>query len=249
MVIRLICLALFSSTVLSACTTTQNPPKQEARSHYLLGASALSENNPTKALQEFLLAEKADSRDADIQAGLAQAYWQKRAHDLAEKHFKKAIKLSDGAPQHHYNLAALYLTMDRHDESITEFRKAAENLLFPTPEGAWTGVGYAYYLKHDYAAAERYYLKARELNSRYDQASFRLGELYYSQDRVVEAVEAFSRAIELAPRSALGHYWLGMAAMKTRDSALARKAFQETIRLAPESEQARLARNYLKTLQ
>lgn len=249
MVIRLICLALFSSTVLSACTTNQNPPKQEARSHYLLGASALSENNPTKALQEFLLAEKADSRDADIQAGLAQAYWQKRAHDLAEKHFKKAIKLSDGAPQHHYNLAALYLTMDRHDESITEFRKAAENLLFPTPEGAWTGVGYAYYLKHDYAAAERYYLKARELNSRYDQASFRLGELYYSQDRVVEAVEAFSRAIELAPRSALGHYWLGMAAMKTRDSALARKAFQETIRLAPESEQARLARNYLKTLQ
>lgn len=250
MLVRRLCLSLLMIPVLSACTTTQaTPPKQEAKSHYLLGASALAENNPTKALQEFLLAEKADSKDADIQAGLAQAYWQKRAHSLAEKHFKNAIKLSKGAPQHHYNLAALYLTMDRHDDSITEFRMAAENLLFATPERAWTGIGYAYYLKHDYAAAERYYLKARELNARYDQASFRLGELYYSQDRVVEAVEAFSRAVELAPRSALGHYWLGMAALKTRDSTLARKSFQETIRLAPESEQARLARNYLKTLQ
>ena len=80
------------------------------------------------------------------------------------------------------------------------------------------------------------------------QAQFRLGELYYSQDRPVEAVEALNRAVELNPRLVEGHYWLGLAAMKTRDHDRARKAFQETIKLAPDSEQARLARNYLQIL-
>lgn len=235
---------------LTACTATPSQsPQQEARSHYLLGASALAENNPTLALQEFLKAEKADSRDADIQAGLAQAYLQKRAYDLAEKHFKRAIDISDDAPQYYNNLGALYLTMERYDDAIPVFRKAAEDLLFSTPEISWTGIGLAYFKKHDYLAAESYYNKARELNPRYAQAQFRLGELYYGQDRPVEAVAALSRAVELAPRMVDAQYWLGLASMKTRDNARARKAFEETIRLAPDSEQARLSKNYLKILQ
>jgi cytochrome c-type biogenesis protein CcmH/NrfG len=86
------------------------------------------------------------------------------------------------------------------------------------------------------------------LNPRYTQTLFRLGELYYGQDRPVEAVEALSRAVELNPRFVEGHYWLGLAAMKARDNGRARRAFQETIKLAPDSEQARLARNYLLIL-
>jgi len=237
-------------TFLSACTPTQsNPPRQEAKSHYLLGISALAENNPTMALQELLLAEKADSRDADIQAGLARAYLGKRAYDLAEKHFKNAIDLSDGAPQYYNNLGALYLTMERFDDAIGAFRKAAENLLFATPEMAWAGIGFAYFQKQDYAAAEKYYKKAIDLNAGYSQAYYRLGELYYNQDRQAEALNAFAKSVELSPRFALGQYWLGLTAMKSHDPERARRAFQETIKLAPDSEQARLARNYLKILQ
>ena len=61
-------------------------------------------------------------------------------------------------------------------------------------------------------------------------------------------MEALSRAVELNPRFVDGHYWLGLAAMKTRDNNRARRAFQETIKLAPDSEQARLARSYLNLL-
>lgn len=250
MTLRLVFSAIFLASLVCACTTTSSQsPNQEAQTHYLLGMSALGENNPTMALKEFLLAEKADSRDADIQNGLAQAYMQKRAYDLAEKHFKKAISLSDDSPQYYNNLGALYLTMDRFDDAIAVFRKAAENLLFATPEMAWTGIGYAYFQKHDYSAAEKYYKKALELNGAYFRAYYHLGELYYSQDRQAEAFSAFTKTVELSPRFALGQYWLGLTAMKTRDNVLARKAFQETIKLAPDSEQARLAKNYLKILQ
>ena len=151
LILTVVCLLL-----VACVTTTSGPPRQEAKAHYLLGASALAENNPTKALQEFLAAEKAAPRDAEIQDGLAQAYLQKRAYELAEKHYRKAINLSDGAPQHYNNLGALYLTMERYDDAIPAFRKAAENLLFATPEVSWTGIGLAYFKNHDYAAAEQY---------------------------------------------------------------------------------------------
>lgn len=244
---RMLSLLIFLP-LLAACVTSSATTSQEGRAHYLLGASALAENNPTMALQEFLAAEKAAPRDAEIQAGLAQAYLLKRAYDLAEAHYRKAIALSDGDPKYYNNLGALYLTMERFDDAIASFRQAAENLLFANPEIAWTGMGYAAFMKGDLVAAERYYLKARELNPRYPQVLIRLGELYDTQQRLVEAVDAFSRAVELNPRLVEGHYRLGLAAMKARNEALARRAFDDTIKLAPDSEQARLARGYLKLL-
>jgi len=251
MALRLSLPVLLLGLLLSACTTTQTggQPRDDAKAHYLLGASALAENNPGLALQELLLAEAADPKNIDIQASLAEAYMKKQAYDLAEKHWLKALDLSDDAPRFHNNLGALYLRMERYDDAIAAFRKAAENLVFATPEVAWTGMGYAYFQKHDYAAAERYYKKARDLNPRYAQALFRLGELYYGQERSAEAADAFGRVVELSPRNVDGHYWLGLASLKTRDNVTARRAFQETIKLAPDSEQARLARNYLKVLQ
>ena len=249
MVSRYSLLAFFAVIALTACTSSQSDrPRQPGRAHYLLGSSALAENNPTEALKEFLLAEKEAPNDAEIQASLAQAYMQKKAFDLAEKHFLKAIDLSDGSPHYQNNLGALYLTMERYDDAIKSFRMAAENLLFATPETAWTGVGLAYFKKQDYAAAEQNYLKALDFNPRFARAHFRLGELYYEQGRSVEAFNAFSRSVELAPRSADAQYGLGLAAMKLKDNNRARLAFQETIKLAPDSEQARLAKNQLKIL-
>jgi Tfp pilus assembly protein PilF len=236
-------------TLVGCVASTEIPAKQKARGHYLLGVSALSENNPSQALQELLQAEAIDGSDAEIQAALAQAYRQKRAFDLAEQHYLRAISLSKGAPLHYNNLGALYLDMERFDDSIGAFRKAADNLIFPTPEVAWTGIGYACFLKRDYPAAERAYLKAKDLNPRYFQASLRLGELYYGQERLAEALDSLLRATELAPRAAAAHYWLGLTYLKLQNHAAARKAFEETLRLSPESEPGRLAKNYLKTLQ
>jgi Tfp pilus assembly protein PilF len=59
--------------ILTGCSSGKDSPaKQKARSHYLLGVSALGENNPSQALQELLQAEEIDSDDAEVQAALAR---------------------------------------------------------------------------------------------------------------------------------------------------------------------------------
>lgn len=222
---------------------------ESAKYHFTLGVASLNERNSSEALKEFLIAEKYDARDYRIHAGLARAYWLKRAHELAEKHYLQAIELSDKDPEYYNNLAALYLDMERYDDAITAFRTAADNLVFDRSEQAWTGIGVANFHKQDYPAAQRSYQKAMELNPRYYMPAFHLGELYYIQDRPVEALEMFTRSIELAPGFSRGHYWQGLVYMKIKDTEKAKQAFLEVIRLAPQGETARLARDYLKIIE
>ena len=72
---------------------------KDAKYHYLMGASALNEGSPGEALREFNLAEKYDSRDTEIQAGLAEAYLRKQAYEQAEARYKNALKLSGNDPK------------------------------------------------------------------------------------------------------------------------------------------------------
>lgn len=245
---QILCLALLLGVVACSSPKKEMDVSQEAKYHKLMGASALNEGNPSDALREYLEAEKFDDSDPEIQVGLAEAYLRKRSYDNAELHFKRAIELSDNEPQYYNNLGVLYLNMKRYDEAIEAFKAAAENLLFDRAEVAYTGMGFAYYQKGDYAAAERAYRRALEINSRYFQISYRLGELYYAQGRTVEAAEEFSRAVHLAPGFAEGHYWLGLTYMKMEQKEKAKKAFGEVVRLAPESEEGRLAQKYLDIL-
>jgi len=249
---RLFLTALTLLTVsLVACVPYEEakPASETADYHYMMGVTALDEQNPTAALKEFLLAEESDARDPKIQSGLAQAYWLKQAHTLAEQHFKNAIKLSDNDPKYYHNLAALYLSMERYDDSISAFQVAAENLLFDRSEQAWTGIGFANFQKQDYPAAERAYRKAMILNPLYYLAPFHLGELYYTQERPVEALDMFTLAVKLAPSFPDGHYWQGLVYMKMKETAKAKQSFLEVVRLAPQSETARLANNYLKIIE
>lgn len=241
---------IFLAVFLAACVPIEDDRTavEDADYHYLLGLTALKEQNPTEALKEFLKAEKYNDDDPEIQAGLARAYWLKKAFDLAEKHFLNAIKLSDEDPKYYSDLGALYLSMERFDDSIKAFTKAAENLLFDRPEIAWTGVGYAYFHKQDYSAAERAYQKAMDTNPFYYMPAFRLGELYYNQDRTVEALDQFTRSVELAPDFATGYYWQGLVYMKMKDPDSAEKAFLEVIRIAPKSEMALLSNKYLNII-
>lgn len=248
---RLLWLLLcFFSAYLVACVPMEDSQQTGKKSdyHYMLGVSSLNEKNPTGALKEFLEAEKYDDKNPEIQAGLAQAYWLKQAHGLAEKHFLNAIQLSDNNPKYYNNIAALYLSMQRYDDAITSFRKAADNLLFDRPELAWTGIGLANYEKQDYAAAQRAYLKAIELNPRYYLATYRLGELYYNQDQPVEALDMFTRTIALAPGLTEAHYWQGLLYMKVKETDKARQSFHEVIRRDPQSDSAGLATKYLKII-
>ncbi len=149
----LICL-LLSAVV--GCAPKQNladDKKKQAEVNYKLGASHLEANNPTLALKKFLLAAENDPNNSSIQVGLAQAYQMKRAYAEAERHYQKALQLSENDPRYLNNLGTLYLDMGEWDKAIQQFDLAASDLLFMSPHVAMAGKAYALLRKHDLPAA------------------------------------------------------------------------------------------------
>jgi tetratricopeptide (TPR) repeat protein len=231
----------------AGCGATKKA-RNEAEVHYLLGMSYLQQQNPTVALREFLQAADYNPGRADIQQGLGQAYYLKKAYAQAEEHYLRALKLAPDDPQIETNLAALYLDLQRWDDAIRYFHKAGRNLLFSSPEIALTGAGVAYQQKGALVDAIGAYKEALAANPRYAPAHLRLGETLDAMDKTELAVEEFRKALGLAPDYVVAHYRLALAGLKLRQPGLAENHFREVIRLAPDSEYGQQSRDYLKLL-
>jgi len=238
---------LFCCCLLTACT--QPAKKTEGPNvHYILGVSYLRENNSTMALQEFQKALAADSSNPDVYVGLGRAYHLKGAYAEAEKQYLQALKLRPDDPLTENNLGALYLDMERPDDAVRYFGKAAANMTFPSAEVSYTGLGYAHFLKGEYLEAISAYKKALAQNSRYAQAHQRLGETYYAMDKTDRAISEFRQALELNSNDVLAHFQLGLAYMKQGEAAKAADSLQKVLRLAPDTGLAGQAESYLEVL-
>jgi tetratricopeptide (TPR) repeat protein len=195
-----------------------------------------------------LLAEKYNPRNAEVQAALGHTYHLKKAYAQAEEHYLRALDLDENNPRYLNNLAAVYLDTGRYDEAIRFYREAAANLLFTSPETSYGGIGYVNFLKGDYVAAIAAYQEALARNPRYALGYFRLSEALFAVGRDEEAVRALKQTLGLVPNDVAVHYRLGLAYFKLRQKDKAAAAFRDVVRIAPDSEQARLANNYLEML-
>ncbi len=74
------------------------------------------------------------------------------------------------------------------------------------------------------------------------QALYNQGVIFWNQSKIDEAKAAFAKAVELDPKMADGHYWLGMTNLNKGAMADAKKNFQEYIKLAPTGQHAESAK-------
>lgn len=241
----LFCILLLSTTL---CSCLGERKTKEAKSHYLLGIAHLKDNKPTLALQEFLYAEEANPRDAEIHAALGQSYHIKKSYQDAEKHYLRALDLDEGNPRIQNNLAALYSDMQKWDDAIHYFDLAASNILFGAPEVALTGMGYAYYKKGDHLPAVSSFQKALEQKKNYPLAHYYLGEVYSALGKTRLAIGEYRAALNNFPNYVSAHFRLGLTYMKERETDKAVAAFNEVVRLSPDSESGKEAQKYISLL-
>ncbi len=235
--------------VLFGCAEPQKKKTSEQDVHYILGVSYLQEGNPSRALQEFHLAHKANAGDVDTLVGLGRAYQLKAAFAQAEAYYLQALQLRPDDSLIENNLGSLYLDLQRPDEAIRYFGKAAANLMFASSEVSYTGLGYAHFQKREYLEAINAYRKALAQNPRYDEAHLRLGETYYAMGKSDRALGEFHQALKLNGNNVRTHLQLGLAYMKADNPDEAVQYFRNVVRLAPSSELGEQAEHYLELLQ
>ena len=239
---------LFSLFACAPVSNTVQHKHKQADVHYKLALAHLQGDNPTQALKELLIAVKQDPQDSSIQVALAQTYQRKNAYPLAEKHYLKALDLSDQDPRYQNNLASLYLDMEKWDEAISYFDQASMNLLFVNAHVAVAGKAYAYFKKMDYQSALDYSSEAIKIAPRYASAYFLKSEICHAMGDTDQEKFNLQRAIDIAPQFLRARYQLAILLLQEDSTEEASEQLRTILEFSPTSELGYKAKGILKSL-
>jgi len=245
---------LFLLLLLSVCLVgcvNKARLQEQAGNHIHVGTAYLGSVQYTSALKEFLAAEKLTPDDPKIHYLLGISYHRMKLSDMAVAEFQRALVLKPDDSEVHNYLGAIYLEKGRWDDAIASFNRALANILYDTPSVSLYNLGRAYYEKREYDLALKYYRDAAEKDP--DTVLMPLiekniGMCWLAKGDTEEALRHFQKSLTLAPSFDESHYWLGLCYQKLNRQADAAAAFQSAIRLAPESEFGRKAKESLKNL-
>lgn len=236
---------------ITACTTGRNhqgdKPDPTAY-HYQMGLSFLGEHNYTSALVELTEAEKLDPENPDILYNLGMAYIGKKRPDLAEQRLQKAIMLKPNNSIARNDLGVAYLDLKRWDSAIQQFKIVKDDIFYENSENASINLGLAYLGKGDYPHALEELRAVVNQNPRKLEARLSLGRVYFAMDKAEQAITEYKKALDIYRDYGDAHYYIGLAYLKLQNVNDARAAFNEVVRIKPNSELGHSALGYLELL-
>lgn len=241
---------LAAALLLAGCAT-ERERMQKAKLHIDMATVQIQAGNYASGLKELMEAEKLTPDDPKIHYLIAYAYGGKGMNDDAIREAKRAIELKPNYSEAHNYLGTLYHNMGQYDRAIESFNRALANPLYETPSLPLYNMGRAYYQKGDYLVAL----------AKFDEAVVKEPQTailpLIEKDRGAASLKAgytnkaithLKKSIELAPNLVEAHYWLGEAYWTLKNRRDAAAEFRTVIKLAPDSELARMARQKLDRL-
>lgn len=143
------------------------------------------------------------------------------------------------------SLALLYERTGRTELAVQEFRilsrrnpELAENYFVERGQSARKA--------KEYGNAEKFFLRAVDINPQLSQGYAELGTNSYLAGEYEKSMEYFRKALALEPQRAEYHYYLGLALEKSGDQMEAKASFQRSAELGgPLENRLSLARVYL----
>jgi Tfp pilus assembly protein PilF len=221
---------------------------QKATFHFGLGTNYLHQGDATSALRELYEAEKLNPKDPQVQHALGMALSAKGKYSEALEHYRKALELDPKYTEVHNTMGATFLEMGKWDDAIQEFKLVLNDILYLTPFFVHNNLGWAYYKKGDLNSAIENYRKALGMKPDFGLAHYNLGLAYRDRKQPDLAIGSLRQATVLVPGLLDAHFQLGKLYFATGKNEEAGKTFQEVVRLAPQSESAQMARQYLDLL-
>ena len=193
----------------------------------------MAQGNHTAALAKLLEAKEMMPQDPFIHNSLGLAYMGKKRDDLAELAFQKALQLKPDYTEALNNLGAARLRQDKLDSAIQAFLKVLDDLLYPTPHFPLSNLGWAYVGKKDFKQAETYFLKAMDSLPWYIPATHGQAKVFLKTNRPDDAIAFLKTALYKHPDAAILHADLAEAHEARKEFPLARRAWQQVLRLSP----------------
>lgn len=170
-----------------------------------VGEELYNNGNYTAALKSLLEAKKTLPDDAYLYNSLGLVYLAKERNELAEENFKKALKLKPDYIHAKNNLGAVYLKQGKWALAIHYFKDVAENILYATPEIAFSNLGWSYFHQKMYEEAKTYFRKALKIKPGFLNAVHGLSSVYIETGFHTQAIDLLQQALKENPTAAILH--------------------------------------------
>ncbi len=246
---RIVIGAWLATFLLSSCSSVE---KDRMRADALLrsGTGALATGNYPAALRDLIAAEKFDPKNPAIQNNLGTAYFVRDKHELAEKHYSRAIALDPKYTEARNNRGRALIELFRYEEAARELEKVLGDLTYAHPEKAWFNMGLAYFRRGNFNVAKDKFAEALRLSRQHCLAQTYYGRSLLDLGDYERAAAALDNAVSLCksdPRDE-AHYFSGISYYKLgrTDKAVAR--MEEVIRLYPGGKYAKKAETMVQEM-
>jgi len=201
------CLAVLGCLLLlSACGGADSVrPKDNndaAQFNAQLGAQYLQRGDLDQAREKLSKALEQDDTNALAHVTYAQLQFRVNNNDSADTHFKKALKLEPDEAEHRNSYGIYLCEVERFDLAKQQFREAADNPYYATPEFALDNAGLCMLDADRLEDAESFLREALRVNPKFGKAYLHMSELMHRQERLTVSEAYFDRFKVYGPESA-----------------------------------------------
>jgi tetratricopeptide (TPR) repeat protein len=174
-------------------------------------------------------------------------------HDEAIAKFNEVLAEMPKCPECYNNIGTVYIRKKEFEKAEEAFKQSIA--LKPTPD-AYNGLASVYNQMKKFDEAQTASAEAQKLGGAAGVAGggpsaatvFNQGVIAWNASKVADAKKNFEQAIQLDPKLADAHYWLGMAHVNEGKLPEAAKNFEEYLNLAPNGQYAEQAKGILSQL-
>jgi tetratricopeptide (TPR) repeat protein len=109
-------------------------------------------------------------------------------------------------------------------------------------------IGECHLKKGDFETAQGFFKQSIEAFPEDEVLAYNVGEIYFSNQKLDEAITYFELAIKIKPDWSEGYYKLGLAYLNKADYEKARQSLAKVLELEPDSERAAVVKGILDTI-
>jgi type IV pilus biogenesis/stability protein PilW len=241
--------ALLCILVLYACASVQqSEDKRKAKLLYEIGVSYLENDQLQKAFVKFHEALQLNPKDKYTLNSLGYISARFQEYDSAISYYKRAIAIDPEYSDAMNNLGVTYIETGKLDEAVKYFNMALQNPLYPTPEKAYSNLGFALYKKGEYGAAEDTLKTAIIKYPEYFYSAYRLGLVYSELGKMDKAIGMFDRAVKKAPYYIDARWELAHAYLREGENEKALVHFQIIAESNNDNKRIKEALKYIELL-
>jgi type IV pilus assembly protein PilF len=191
---RTLALLVICAGFTTACVTeTQSAYSKEVtnkdavQSHVNAAMEYLQQGDTENAIRHLKSAHDRDPNSAVVQNGLALAFQMSGEKELAEQHYKAAIRADDDLTPAHNNYGVFLYSQQRYPEACKQMRKVIEDTLYDGRADAFNNLGQCELRLGNLDAAEEAFSRAYALNRNQVPALLELAAVNLEQGDYTEA--------------------------------------------------------------